>query len=215
MKHWKDALHPIYRMAGHAVCWLFRCRTVLCDRISPPDSDSILFVSHPDDDALFFHTFLVSEKPYVVLLFTGWSLRRLPDFFKAMKHYGVRCRAYSEVSEDTRHDEKRLKRTEKRVRSCLKIGSFSRVLTHNASGEYGHHTHRMVHQAVVASCRGDEAIYCPVDRAKIERYPLGPEALKEKEYVFTHIYRSEAWVMTDEAAGTPVWFTHERLEKIQ
>ena len=215
MKNWKDCLHPIYRMAGHTVCWLFRCRAVLRDWVSPPDSDGILFVAHPDDDALFFHTFLVSEKPYVVLLFTGWSLRRLPDFFKAMKYYGVRCRAYSGFAEGMYDYEKKRKRTEKRIQSCLKIGKFSKVLTHNASGEYGHQAHRLVHEAVVDSCRDGEAIFCPVHKAEIERYPLCPEDLKEKEYVFTHICRSEAWVMTDEAAGTPVWFTHERLEKIQ
>ena len=87
------------------------------DLLFPPKEKAILFVAHPDDDTLFFHSFIKEHKPYVVLCTAGWSLRRLPCFFKAMKRYGVKYRAYDL---DTR--DKRIDLLERIVKDILKLG---------------------------------------------------------------------------------------------
>ena len=36
----------------------------------------------------------------------------------------------------------------------------------------------------------------------------------EKKYIFENLYVTEKWVMTEEEAGTPIWFHNERLKRI-
>ena len=201
---------------GTVIC---DCITLFCriiDRIKPPKTTSVLFVAHPDDDVLFFNKFILENKPYVVLLFTGWSIIRLKDFFKVMKHYGVRFRPYATISSNAYDDTKRRKKTEKHIQSSLKTGNYKTVLTHNSSGEYGHPTHKLVHECVVKVCDGKPyVILCPVSVEEIGDYPLSQGDVEMKKKIFETMYKSEAWVMTDEAAGTPVWFKNEKLERIK
>lgn len=207
--------HRIYRGAGTALCNCCLAWWKIRDRLDPPTSKTILFVAHPDDDALFFHSRIRQEKPYVVLLFTGWSLKRFPDFIKAMKYYGVRCRAYSLVSDGAYENEHTRRKAEKIIEKCIKIGDFHCILTHNAEGEYGHSTHKLVHEVVLKKCAQNQyRIVVPEVKTNIEHYPLDSDTLIEKQYIFENIYKSESWVMTDEPAGTPVWFRHEHLVEI-
>ena len=210
-------LHKLYMILGSLLCDVYLICWNIRDRVSPPRTDAVLFVAHPDDDALFFHTVIQEKKPYVVLLFTGWSVRRLHDFFKAMKFYGVRCRAYPTVSSDAYYDERRRRKTERHVRHCLMLGRFSVILTHNATGEYGHSTHKLVYEAVMRQCADWKGltVLCPVAGDVIKKYPLNDAQLESKRYIFEHIYTTETWVMTDEAAGTPIWFYHEKVEEVK
>ena len=97
-------LHTLYVLVGHIFCKLCLCWWMVRDFVSPPKEKAVLFVAHPDDDTLFFHTFIKKHKPYVVLCTAGWSLRRLPCFFKAMRRYGVKHRAYDMDTRDKRED---------------------------------------------------------------------------------------------------------------
>lgn len=206
----------LYKYLGGFVCKIILLGCIFRDAVRPPKEDSVVFVAHPDDDTLFFHSYLRTEKPYVVLLFTGWSLRRLFGFFKTMRYYGLRCRAYATVSSRAYFDETRRIITEENIKNSLKIGHFQTIVTHNAQGEYGHATHRLVHEAVLKVCAGSgQNILCPTTADTIEKYPLSQEALLEKQFIFDHFYRSERWVMTDEITGTAVWFSHERLEPLE
>ena len=204
-------IHGIYVVIGklinHAalVCWRIR------DRFYPPKTDAVLFVAHPDDDTLFFHTFIKEHKPYVCLMTTGWSLRRMPDFKRCMRRYGVKYRAYPLKSKDDRID-----LLEKHVKSVLKMKSFAVVATHNATGEYGHEEHIRVHEAVVSVLKKEKyraELLCPVDVSEIEKYPLSDGIVREKLDIFENVYVTESWVPFEEEAGTPVWVTHEKLEE--
>lgn len=100
---------------------------------------------------------------------------------------------------------------EKHIKDVLKIKNFDNIATHNENGEYGHEEHIRVHNAVFAVSNGKK-ILCPADRSEIESYPISVETIEEKRYIFNNLYTTEAWVLDEEEAGTPVWVIHEHLE---
>lgn len=207
----KKMIHSIYVAAGFILCQICLLWWSLRDVIDPPKTDSVLFVAHPDDDTLFFHQYIKEKKPYVCLMTTGWSMRRLPCFFKAMKYYGVRYRAYPMGARD-----KRIQLLKKHTDTVLRLASFPVVAVHNAEGEYGHEEHIRVHDAVVEQCRRsgkEHVLYCPAKKFEIANYPLLPEVIQEKKYIFNNIYTTEKWVLDEEAAGTPIWVVNEKLKE--
>ena len=137
-------MHKLYVFVGHIFCGACRIWWTIRDLISKPKAKNILFVAHPDDDTLFFHKVLKEKNVYVCLLTTGYSLRRMPDFFKAMRWYGVRYRAYG-----LRTDDMRMNKLEKYIRTVLKLGHFEKVYTHNETGEYGHEEHARIHRMLL------------------------------------------------------------------
>jgi hypothetical protein len=173
------------------------------DLLSPPTEKAILFVAHPDDDTLFFHSFIKEHKPYVVLCTAGWSLRRLPCFFRAMKRYGVKYRAYDLKTRDKRADV-----LERIVKDVLKLGHFEMCATHNVEGEYGHEMHRRVHQAVMS--QASIPVWVPVDAKRIGDFPIDEKNFEEKRYIFSNIYTTEKWVLEQYY----VWVNHEKLEQV-
>ncbi len=198
------ALHGLYLLAGHIFCKLCLCWWIMRDYINPPKEKAVLFVAHPDDDTLFFHTFIKENKPYVVLCTAGWSLRRLPCFFRAMKHYGVKYRAYDMHTRDKRMDV--LKRI---VKNVLEMGHFELCATHNACGEYGHEMHQRVHQAVISQAK--IPVWVPVNADRIENFPIEKEDFIEKHYIFSNIYTTEKWVLEQYS----MWVNHEKLELLR
>lgn len=204
-------MHKIYIFIGKLLNYILLMAWNIRDLFNPPKSDAVLFVAHPDDDTLFFHSFLKEKKPYVCLMTTGWSLKRIPHFFKCMKQYGVKYRIYPLDAK-----EKRINLLEKQVEKVLSLNDFKVIATHNETGEYGHEEHKTVHRAVKNVCKGKAYdIYCPVDVSVISEYPLSADIVKEKEKIFKEIYVTETWVLYEEEAGTPVWVTNEKLEKIK
>lgn len=204
----RNLVHKIYKIVGTILCnicllW-WKCR----DRISPPQSNSVLFVSHPDDDTLFFHSYIKENKPYICLMTTGWSLKRIPCFFRVMKYYGVRYRVYPLEANDPR-----LELHKKIVRNVLSIGDFKTVLTHNSTGEYGHEEHMRVHRAVVAVLENENqkpVLLCPEPKESIAHYPLQEADIREKEKIFKTMYTTEVWVLDEDT----VWVEHENLVRL-
>ena len=211
-----NLLHFFYYFFGAAFCNCVLMILKIRDCFNPPKEESILFVAHPDDDALFFNNYIEENKPYVVLLFSAWSFRRIKDFFKVMKYYGVRFRVYASVSKDAYYSSVRRRITERHISSCLKIGQFNTIVTHNSTGEYGHPTHMLVHECVVKVCADKPyEIICPVSLERIGSYPLTQDEIDKKHMIFQTMYKSESWVETEEEAGTPIWFFNEKLEKFE
>lgn len=202
MKDWiSNLIHRFYVDFGRILCLLHLLCCNIRDILTPPKEDAVLFVAHPDDDVLFFHSFLKEKKPYVVLMTTGWSFRsRVPDFKEAMKKYGVRYRMYG-LDADTGTVE----RLTAIARKVQKIGNFSTVATHNPAGEYGHIMHSKVNQAVSAVFGQD--ILVPDTAEAIVSYPLNGDDVREKAFFFEKIYTTETFCMEQYS----LWFTHEHL----
>ena len=78
----KRLIHSLYMLLGHCVCRIILAFCVIRDKIIPPKEETLIIVTHPDDDVLFFHTAIKEYNPYIVLMATGWSIKRLIVFFK-------------------------------------------------------------------------------------------------------------------------------------
>lgn len=189
-----------HSLIGHVVCKICLVYWNIRDIISPPKEKTVLFVTHPDDDTLFFHTFIKRYKPYVVVMTAGHSVNRLKCFSRNMKCYGVKFRAYDQGTDDTREALVR-----KRVRHVMNLGNFELCATHNAHGEYGHHMHICVHNAVTAEVRCP--ILVPDLQENIKQYPLQESEIEEKKRIFYDIYQSELFVLD----VWPHWLANEHL----
>ncbi|MCI7333638.1 MAG: hypothetical protein MSH34_01800 [Oscillospiraceae bacterium] len=171
--------------AGALLCALHHLKN---DK-KPIRENTVLFVAHPDDEALFFHTVLKKEKPFVALMTTGKSLRRIKEFKKAMKYYGVHYTYFPLTSRDKRED-----LLLKNVRLVLSRGNFEKAYTHSVSGEYGHEMHKRVNKAVTAVFEGQ--IYTTVTEQENAALPeLSQETVEEKISVFKNIYTSQLFVL--------------------
>lgn len=184
----KNIIHKIYLFIGKLLTNIRLIFWRLRDKILPPKENAVLFVSHPDDDALFFHTFIKKHKPYVVLLTTGWSLRRYPCFVKVMKNYGVKYRAYNLASR-----EKNIDLIKMCIKDVLRVVKPQICATHNAEGEYGHEMHIQVHNAVKEIVDCD--LFVPVFDNEIENHPLTDNLIKEKIEIFKKYYTTESFVL--------------------
>lgn len=187
----RRVIHALYRALGHLLARLALTFCRLRDKVNAPKADTILFVAHPDDDTLFFHTCIKEKKPYVVLMTTAFSIVRMREFHRAMKRYGVRWRAYDLQSRD-----ERLEKVKKNIRECMRLKEFSACATHNAEGEYGHTMHQRVHECVMDALQDyDVPVFTPARRQEIEKYPLPEEAIAEKQRIFQTIYKSQLFVL--------------------
>lgn len=199
----KRFVHEIYLMLGHFLARMSLVFWRIRDKWNPPKADSILFVAHPDDDTLFFHTYIKKEKPYVVLMTTAFSIIRMREFHKVMRSYGVSYRAYDLESRDERLDQ-----IKKNIQECMRLKEFSSCATHNAEGEYGHVMHQRVHQGVESVLREYTiSILTPVCRQEIDKYQLPDEEIAEKRAIFQTMYKSQLFV-SDEYER---WLKCERL----
>ena len=192
--------HYVYYLLGYIVHTVLLLFWRVRDKLLPPKEDAILFIAHPDDDTLFFHSFIKEHKPYVVLMTDGWSLRRLPCFMKAMKKYRVKYRAYNLKSRDERID-----LLERYIEEAYKTGDYNTICTHNSTGEYGHEMHVKVHDAVKKVI--GSKILVPVDKEHISAFSLSEEEKLEKEIIFKTIYTTELFVLDQYKE----WVDNEKL----
>ncbi|MCQ2479413.1 MAG: PIG-L family deacetylase [Clostridia bacterium] len=165
-----------------------------------------MFVSHPDDDVLFFNRVMKNEKPYVVLLTTGFSIIRMKEFKKAMKYYGLRYNYYDFETADER-EEKLCAIIAKELRD----GNFLKCYSHSPYGEYGHAMHKRVGKAVIKTAE------CPVfttvhpDAIDDKSNRLTESELKEKVEIFETIYKSQDFVLDH----YPQWVQNEKITEVQ
>lgn len=198
----RRSIHIIYVLVGKTLNGLRLCYWCMRDFINRPKEKAVLFVAHPDDDTLFFHTFIKEYKPYVVLLTSAWSFWRYPCFKKAMKYYGVRYRAYALDTDDSK-----TKLLEKRISNVIKLVNPQICATHNVQGEYGHEMHKRVHNCVkkMVECK----LLTPVSDKNIEKYPLSSDEIDEKTMIFNSFYTTETFVLDEYNK----WVVNEKLSE--
>lgn len=201
----KKILHSIYKKLGFILYSIHQSIFKIEIKIKPIKEKSILFVAHPDDDVLFFNRIMKTEKPYVVLATTGFSIIRIKEFKKAMKYYGLRYNYYSLESRDERED-----KLLSIISSEIKNGNFEKCYSHSPSGEYGHIMHQRVGNAVgkaVKNCR----IFTTVSADEIDRKEneLSEKEKAEKINIFKTIYSSQDFVLDEYS----VWVSHEKTEE--
>lgn len=202
----KDFIHGIYKITGKILCAFHLIFSEIKKKISPVKETSILFVAHPDDDVLFFNRVMKTEKPYVVLLTTGFSIIRIREFRKAMKHYGLRCNYHMLETRDERED-----KLAKIIKKEMKSGSFEKCFTHSPLGEYGHVMHQRIGRVVPENV--DCRVFTTVSADEIDcaENELSEEEKKEKIGIFNDIYSSQDFVLELYSQ----WVTHEKIREAQ
>lgn len=199
----RKGVHRIYESLGMVTNNLRLLYWRIRDYVIKPQADAILFVAHPDDETLFFYSFIQEFHPYIVLLSDGWSIRRMNDFSRVMKLYDVKYRAYNLHSRDTREN-----LIKKYVEESMNIKKFNVCVTHNETGEYGHEMHKRVHDAVRKSvnCRMLE----PINWEQIRKYPLDKSVCTAKTNIFKKYYKSEIFVLDMYTE----WVENEKLVEV-
>lgn len=191
----------LHKSIGSLYCKMMLLFCNIRDYFDRPKSNALLVVAHPDDEVLFFHSFLKKYRPYVLVCSGGSSLFRVRSFMKVMKTYGIKGRIY-----DLGTDDQNLNLIKKRIKKIIRIKDFEVIATHNKYGEYGHNMHKCVHNAIKQSV--STKVLCPIKRELISQYPLLEEDYKYKIMIFKTIYTSELFVLD-------VWqdyIKHEKLE---
>lgn len=195
-------LHGIYELLGHLNAFIVNIYYSIRDSIAPPNEKAVLFIAHPDDDVLFFHTFIMKEKPYVVLLTTGGVLKRVIPFCRAMHFYRVRYRTFDMPSRAVEKEALIVKR----IQNILNRSTFEICATHNYEGEYGHIMHRCIHRCVSGCWKGD--IFVPYNESEIKQHPLSQNVLEEKRKIIKTFYRGEYPTLQK----LRIWIEHEGLK---
>lgn len=202
----KKIIHFAYRCLGYFICALHNLFYPIKLKFKPIKEKTILFVAHQDDDVLFFNSFMKKEKPYVVLVSSGFSLTRMREFKAAMKYYGLRFNYHCLKSQDERND-----KIESVIKKELARGNFILCCSHSESGEYGHIMHKNVGKAVkkLSPCR----TLSTVNKSQIggSEYELNEAEIEEKIKLFKNVYRSQLFVLEEYG----VWVTHEGLTEVK
>lgn len=194
-------LHILYELLGHFYALIANMYYNVRDNIAPPNEKAVLFIAHPDDDVLFFHTFIKRERPYVVLLTTGGVLKRVIPFQRAMHFYKVRYRTFDMNSRAVEKEEL----ISRRIQGIINRSSFEICATHNYEGEYGHVMHRCIHRCVSNCWKGD--IYVPYNGNEIKQHPLSQNVLEEKHRIIKTFYKGEYPILQ----RLEIWIEHEGL----
>lgn len=201
----RKIIRSIYKKLGFFLCFIHNLFFKISVKLNPIKAKSILFVAHPDDDVLFFNRIMKKEKPYVVLVTTGFSIIRIKEFKKAMKYYGLRCNYHSLESRDERED-----KLAEIIKSEFKNGCFEKCYSHSETGEYGHVMHERVGRAVKNNIPCKIFTTVSADRIGDSANELTEEEKKEKINIFNTIYSSQDFVLQEYS----VWVSHEKTEEI-
>lgn len=187
----------LYGVFGKIVCNIVLLYIKMKDYIFPPKTKAVLFVAHPDDETLFFYSFIKEHEPYIVVLTNGWSIKRLVQYIRVMKYYGVRYRIYATEPLNRFKDEHQyFDEISKHILQCVAIKDFDIYATHNSEGEYGHKTHVYIHDIVCKNI-DNVNVYVPQKESEIERFrnQLSKEKLEDKIFIFKKYYTTEQYVI--------------------
>ena len=157
-----DGLHgsmPCEQIINNMLATHIQMYVDLVEKRSHCQTHSLLFVAHPDDEALFFGAELVTHPScwVVVSLTNGNNQWRKAEFEESMRRSGAvgliwnykdcsTCLPFvsTELSPILLEDQ---------VRFLLDLRSdWSRIVTHGIAGEYGHPQHRALHNVIVNVC---------------------------------------------------------------
>jgi LmbE family N-acetylglucosaminyl deacetylase len=159
------------------------------------DFDKVLFVAHPDDEVIFFGNQLLSEKGWLVICLTNGSRKfRMLEFIKSMEYIGAKYQIW-----DFR-DGLSVTWNEKKVSDAIKKvlagrEKWSKVVTHNSEGEYGHYQHKQLNH-IITNIYKSENLYVSVSNKeliRIENELSVKEQIKKRDWIDT-CYKSQVFV---------------------
>lgn len=103
--------------------------------------DKLMIVAHPDDESIFGGATLLREQGWKVICLTnGKDKIRSKEFHEAMKMVGASYEIWDYPDIYTGSFDAQL--VERDLRKVISKQRFSRIVSHNLCGEYGHSQHK-------------------------------------------------------------------------
>jgi len=164
--------------------------------------DNIMFVAHPDDELLFGGVALLEEQNWKVVCLTNKSNEtRKFEFEKSMRDSAVPVFKIYDLKDDINKplDEQRLGEI---IKAELGDKKWTKVVTHNNVGEYGHPHHKQVHDKVKQVLNNDDLLWV---FDKDVSY-LNPEIIKEKINIFQTRYKTQKDILDQIRYQQGAWF---------
>ncbi len=178
-------------------------------KINFDNIDKVLFVSHPDDEVIFFYKELITNIGFIVICITNGDHNvRLHEFVNSMKKLGLDYQIWD--FEDGLYSVWNKGSIYKKINNILiKKEKWERILTHNDEGEYGHLQHKQLNRIIRDIC-SNENIYVP---CKINNLINNENALsnEEKNKKINHMkiyYKSQGYIVDE----LEKYFEYEKIE---
>ena len=163
--------------------------------------DKIMIVAHPDDEALFGGAELISyPREYKVVVVDEYHSKiRRKELKASMKFIGIK--EFSHWAGYKRGEDYNRKELIEVLKKVLNERKWTKIVTHNKIGEYGHPRHRALHE-ILNSLRPD--ILWQFDKCK-ERLP---KDILHKKRDLLKVYESQREVLD--------WFSpwYEKITKV-
>jgi LmbE family N-acetylglucosaminyl deacetylase len=162
----------------------------------------LIIVAHPDDELLFGGSALLEEQNWKVVCLTNKSNEtRKFEFEKSMRDLAVPIFKMYDLKDDINSplDTQRL---EEIIRGELGNKNWSKVVTHNNIGEYGHPHHKQVHDTV-KNILGNDNLLWVFDKDKTY---VNENIVKEKTDIFFNRYKTQKDILNQIRYQQGTWF---------
>lgn len=123
----------------------------LFDQLKINNYQNIMIVAHPDDETIWGGMHLIKDKYLVICLTNGNTKTRAQEFNDVIKQtddLGI----ILDYPDKTNGKRDNWSNSQKNIKNdlnyLLQKQSFSKIVTHNPSGEYGHQHHKMTSSIV-------------------------------------------------------------------
>lgn len=173
--------------------------------------DKILFIAHPDDEVVFFYNELLKNQGWLVICITnGDNEIRLYEFINSMKKFKCNYKIWN--FEDNWSVIWNRNRLDKKIEKILKIKKWTKILTHNSQGEYGHPQHKQLNKIVRQLCR-EYDVYVPIKKESLlnERNLLAEDIRVQKINHMKIFYKSQERIINEFKS----YFYYENIELLK
>lgn len=164
--------------------------------------DKIMFVAHPDDELIFGGLSLLEENNWKVVCLTNKNNNiRRREFEKSMRDFSVPVFEIYDLEDDINKELNNDELT-KIISNELNKQKWSKVVTHNNIGEYGHPHHKQIHDKVKEILNDDELLWVFDKDENYNNY----DHIREKTNIFFNRYESQKGIFEQLKNMDGSWF---------
>lgn len=184
---WRILKKRVYYLKNYSIC---------NPKINIDEVDKVLFISHPDDEILFFSNELIQSDGWLIVCITNGSNKiRLKEFIFSMNEIKANYQIWDFPDGlNTKWDEKKL--TNKIIGILNLKDEWKKVMTHNSEGEYGHYQHKQLHKLITQTYKGQNFYTSSLKQylvSDINR--LTNDKFNKKINILRKCYKSQEFVM--------------------
>lgn len=151
----------------------------------------VLFISHPDDEIIFFYRELIKSNDWLVVCLTnGGNKIRQKEFEQAMNALKLQYIMFNFIDGNIKWNKNKVR---EKIKDILDIkDNWDIVATHNFEGEYGHKQHKLLNN-IVNDVYSGKNLYTSIPNSLLEEKCnrlSNNERSKKKEFLYNY-YKSQ------------------------